>query len=62
MKKGDYYKVIYDAKYVDDEFVGIGDFQAVLMNHKSNDYRFFINDRLSCFNIWICSFITEDVE
>lgn len=41
VKKGDYYKVIYDAKYVDDEFVGVGDIQAVLMNHKSNDYRFF---------------------
>lgn len=41
VKKGDYYKVIYDAKYVDDEFVGIGDVQAVLMNHKSVDYSFY---------------------
>jgi murein DD-endopeptidase MepM/ murein hydrolase activator NlpD len=41
VKKGDYYKVIYDAKYVDGAYVGIGDIQAVLMNHKSVDYRFY---------------------
>ena len=41
VKKGDYYKVIYDAKYVDGEFVGLGDIHATLFNHKSVDYRFF---------------------
>ncbi len=41
VKKGDYFKVIYDAKYVDDEYVGIGDLHAVLMNHKTEDYRFY---------------------
>jgi murein DD-endopeptidase MepM/ murein hydrolase activator NlpD len=49
VKKGDYYKVIYDAKYVDGEFVGIGDIHATLFNHKSKDYRFFryVSDSLT---------------
>ena len=29
---------------------------------RTNDYRFFIDDRFSSFNIWICNFFTEDVE
>ncbi len=41
VKKGDYYKVIYDAKYVDDEFVGIGKIHATLFYHKSEEFYFF---------------------
>ena len=40
VKKGDYYKVIYDAKYVDDEFVGIGKIHATLFYHKSEEFYF----------------------
>ncbi|CAG5076848.1 peptidoglycan DD-metalloendopeptidase family protein [Parvicella tangerina] len=41
VQKGDYYKVIYEGKYVNDELVGIGDIHAVLFNHYDHDYYFF---------------------
>jgi murein DD-endopeptidase MepM/ murein hydrolase activator NlpD len=41
VKKGDYYKVIYDAKYVDDKFVGIGKIHATLFYHKAEGFYFF---------------------
>lgn len=41
VKPGDYYKVIYDAKYVEGEFVGVGEVHAVLFNHRNKDYYFF---------------------
>ena len=33
INKGDFFKVIYEAKYVDDDFVGIGEIHASLFNH-----------------------------
>ncbi len=33
INKGDFFKVIYEAKYVEDEFVGIGEIKASLFNH-----------------------------
>ena len=42
IQKGDYYKVIYDAKYIDkDKFVGVDEIKAVLFNHNGKDYYFF---------------------
>lgn len=41
VQKGDYYKVIYEGKYVENELVGIGDIHAVLFNHYNEDYYFF---------------------
>lgn len=41
VQKGDYYKVIYEGKYVENELVGIGNIRAVLFNHYQHDYYFF---------------------
>lgn len=41
VQKGDYYKVIYEGKYVENELVGIGNIHAVLFNHYDHDYYFF---------------------
>lgn len=41
VQKGDYYKVIYEGKYVEGDLVGIGDIHAVLFNHYDNDYSFY---------------------
>jgi len=38
VQKGDKFKVIYDAKYVDGEFIGIGKVHAANFNHFNNDY------------------------
>ena len=35
---GDKFKVIYDAKYVDGEFIGIGKVHAALFHHNKKDY------------------------
>ena len=41
IQKGDYFKVVYQAKYVDDEFVGIGRVKSVLFNHMDKSRYFF---------------------
>lgn len=41
LQKGDYFKIIYDAKYVDDEFIGVGEINAVLFNHNEKPYYIF---------------------
>lgn len=41
IQKGDYFKVIYEAKYVDDEFVGTGRIKSVLFNHMDKSRYFF---------------------
>lgn len=41
VQKGDYYKVIYEGKYVENELVGIGNIHAVLFNHYDHDYYYF---------------------
>ena len=35
---GDKFKVIYDAKYVDGEFIGVGKVHAALFHHNKKDY------------------------
>jgi len=41
IQKGDYFKVIYQAKYVDEKFVGIGRVKTVLFNHMDKSRYFF---------------------
>lgn len=42
IQKGDYFKVIYEAKYVDNKFVGTGKIKAVLFNHMDKNQYFFL--------------------
>lgn len=44
VQAGDKFKVIYDAKYVDGEFIGIGKVHAANFNHFDNDYYAFAFD------------------
>ncbi len=34
----DYYKIIYESKYVDGQFIGVGDIKAILFNHLGKDF------------------------
>lgn len=49
IQKGDAYKVIYEALYVEDKYIGIGKIQAALFNHAGHDYYayFFMNDSIA---------------
>ena len=38
LNNGDKFKVIYDAKYVDGEFIGVGKVHAALFQNNGNDY------------------------
>ena len=38
IQKGDYFKVIYEEKYVEGEFIGIGRIYAALFNHANEDF------------------------
>lgn len=38
IQKGDYFRVLYNEKYVGDDFVGIGKIKAIQFNHKTRDY------------------------
>lgn len=38
IQKGDHFRVIYEEKFVDDEFVGIGKIWAAEFNHSSEDF------------------------
>lgn len=38
LQKGDYFKVIYKQKYVDDKPVGAGQIQAAMFNHEDSNY------------------------
>ena len=37
IQTNDSYKIIYEAKYVDDQFVGVGNIKAMLFNHKGRN-------------------------
>lgn len=42
IQKGDYYKVVYDALYVEDEYIGIGKVEAALFHHANfGNYAFY---------------------
>ena len=38
IQKGDSFKVIYEAKYVNNQFIGIGEIKAFLFSHRGNNY------------------------
>ncbi|MFT4659840.1 MAG: murein DD-endopeptidase MepM/ murein hydrolase activator NlpD [Patiriisocius sp.] len=38
LQKGDKFKIIYDQKIVDDEFIGIGDVKACLFEHSGEEF------------------------
>lgn len=38
IQKGDYFKIIFDEHYVEDEFIGIGKIHASQFNHSGNDF------------------------
>lgn len=38
IKEGDRFKVIYEQKYVDDEYVGVGDIKATYFKHQGEEY------------------------
>ena len=38
IKKGDYFKVVYEEKYVEEESIGIGRVYAALFNHANEDF------------------------
>lgn len=45
VQPGDSFKVLYEAKYLSGEFVGVGDVKAIYFNHLGNDfYAFPYND------------------
>lgn len=44
VQPGDQFKVLYDAKYLDGEFVGVGDVHAVYFNHLGQDFYAFPYD------------------
>lgn len=44
VQPGDQFKVLYDAKYLDGEFVGVGDVHAVYFNHLGEDFYAFPYD------------------
>ena len=48
VQPGDRFKVLYEAKYLNEEFVGVGNVKAVYFNH--------LGDRFLCFSIQRCGF------
>jgi len=44
IQKEDYFKIIYEAKYVEDKFIGIGEIKAILFNHREKDFYSFKYD------------------
>ena len=46
IKKGDYFKIVYEERYVEDEFIGIGRIYAALFNHANQDfYAFYFEEK-----------------
>ncbi len=38
IQKGDYFKIIFESKYVEDQFIGTGEIKAILFNHRGHDF------------------------
>jgi len=38
IQKNDNFKIIYEAKYVENKFIGVGKIKAILFNHKGKDF------------------------
>ena len=50
LKPGDKFKVIYDAKYVDEEFIGIGKVHATIFHTNNKEYYAFSFNELGDFS------------
>ena len=38
IQKGDYFKIIFESKYVEDQFIGTGEIKAILFHHRGHDF------------------------
>ena len=38
IQKGDYFKIIFESKYVEGQFIGAGEIKAILFNHRGHDF------------------------
>jgi len=38
IQKGDYFKIIFESKYVEGQFIGTGEIKAILFNHRGHDF------------------------
>lgn len=38
IKSGDNYKIVFESKYVENKFIGVGKIKAILFNHKGRDF------------------------
>ncbi len=44
LRKGDFYRIIFDEKYIDGRYIGFGNIRAVQFNHKGQDFFAFLFD------------------
>jgi murein DD-endopeptidase MepM/ murein hydrolase activator NlpD len=56
---GDHYKIIFESKYVENKFIGVGNIKAILFNHKGKDFYAF---RYLSKTEKVESYFTEDGE
>jgi murein DD-endopeptidase MepM/ murein hydrolase activator NlpD len=56
---GDHYKIIFESKYVENKFIGVGNIKAILFNHKGKDFYAF---RYLSKSEKVESYFTEDGE
>ena len=38
IQSGDNYKIVFESKYVENKFIGVGNIKAILFNHKGRDF------------------------
>jgi murein DD-endopeptidase MepM/ murein hydrolase activator NlpD len=44
IQENDFYKIVYEAQYVDEEFIGVGKIKAILFNHMGKEFYAFDYD------------------
>jgi len=59
IQPGDNYKIIFESKYVENKFIGVGNIKAILFNHKGKDFYAF---RYLSKSEKVESYFTEDGE
>ena len=42
LQKGDQFKVLYEQKFIEDEFIGIGEIQACIFTHKEREFKAYV--------------------
>ncbi len=53
LQKGDRFEVLYEQRFIEDEFIGIGEVQACIFTHKERDFKAFVfeqNDKRDYFD------------